>query len=58
MLVIVEDWDVHETLEFFFHIETVGALDILEVDSTEGRGKISYRVDKGVWVWGIHAYIY
>lgn len=58
MLVIMEDWNVHETLQFLFDIEAVGSLDILEVYAAKGGGQIADRVNECIWIRGIHANIY
>jgi len=58
MLVIVEDWNVHEALQFLFDEETVWSLDILEVYAAEGGGQIADTVNEGIRILGIHANIY
>ena len=54
MLIIMENWDVHERLELLFDIETIRPLNIFEVNSTEGWSKISYTVNEGIRILCIH----
>ena len=37
VLVVVEDRDVHGLLQFLLDVETLGRLDVLQVDAAEGR---------------------
>mmetsp|Transcript_24402 Transcript_24402/g.33613 ORF Transcript_24402/g.33613 Transcript_24402/m.33613 type:complete len:320 (-) Transcript_24402:847-1806(-) len=36
MLVVMENWDVHSPLALLLHNETLGGLDVLQVDAPEG----------------------
>ena len=57
MLIIMEDWNVHNLLEGFLDIETVGSLDIFEVYSTEGWAKVPHTVYQNIRVVGIHTQV-
>jgi hypothetical protein len=50
MLVIVEDWDVAEFLEFLFDVEALGRLDVLQVDTTKSTRQKLDAVDELVGV--------
>ena len=54
MLIIVKHRDVHLLLQRLFDDEAFRCLDILEVDTAEGRAKEADGVDEGVRIFGIH----
>lgn len=53
----MENWNVHQLLQFFLDVETVWTPDVLEVYPTERRCKIFNGIDKLIWVLGIDANI-
>ena len=57
MLVIVENWDIHDLLELVLDVEAVGALDILEIDATKGGTKCLYNIDELVWIGRVYTQI-
>ena len=40
MLVVMENWNGHYLLELLLNVEAVWALDVFEVDATEGGCEI------------------
>ena len=48
VLIVMKDGDVHQFAQALFDDETVGRLDVLEVDAAEARTEIAHTVDEGV----------
>ena len=57
MLVVMEDGNIHGLLEFFFDIETLGGLDVLQVDAAEGRFEKLAHLDDFIGVFRVDFYV-
>jgi hypothetical protein len=53
VLVVMEHGDVHDLLQAAFDHETLGRLDVLEVDAAEARAHQPHGVDEFVHVLGV-----
>ena len=54
MLVIMKDRNIQHLFEFFFNIEALRRLDILQVDTAKGRGDGCHDLDNFVRIMAVH----
>ena len=54
MLVVMKHRNVHEFAQPLLDDETVGRLDVLEIDAAERGPEITHRIDEGIDVAGVH----
>ena len=55
MLIVMEDWNIHERLQLLFNIEAVWCFDIFEIDSAEGWPEQFDAVDEFFRILRVHA---
>ncbi len=54
MLIVVEDGDVHQLAQALLDDETIGRLDVFQIDAAESGREIAHAIDEGVHVVGVH----